>query len=200
MAGLAYLLGWIWWWLFPVRKQLAIGNFKRCFPNKDGKILRRTVGEMGIQYLEIIFGKKAQLRHPQQIDGGICIGGHGGGWDIALLTVARNFPVTIFLKQPSSRFARWFIEFYRKKYDIEPLYGRATMKKAYDALKRGRLVIFVQDQRLNDGIETTFFSPTCKTSPAFATMAWRTKAPLYGIWQWKSKGKHHQLIIFLDKN
>lgn len=147
----------------------------------------------------MVLGRRTILVHPPTIKkGGICIAGHGGGWDLALLAVATAYPVTIFLKRPTGTIAKRFIEYYRTKHDIEPLYGRGTMPQAYEALQRGRLVIFIQDQRLNDGIHTTFFGKACKTSAAFAVMAWRTKAPLYGIWQWKSNSEHHCQIEPLD--
>ena len=37
------LLGWIWWWLLPIRKQVAIENFRGAFPERRIDELRTSL-------------------------------------------------------------------------------------------------------------------------------------------------------------
>jgi lauroyl/myristoyl acyltransferase len=181
---LQWFSGWIWWVFLPIRKKLAVDNFSRCFPQEQPSQLRKSVGDMVTQYIFILFGKRATFAQMPDIStGGICLAGHGSAWDIVLLTLAEKHPVTIFLKEPNNPVLAMLIRYFRKKAKIEALYGRNCMDKAYQALDNGRLVLFVQDQRHNDGIDCQFFGQPCKTSAAFASMLHRSQAPLFGMWQ-----------------
>ena len=179
-----YFFGLLWWWFIPIRKRLAVTNFKQCFPQNKSHDLRIGMGDIVTQYVFLFFGKRARIQMPKDVlEGGICLAGHGSTWDIALISMAEQVPVTIFLRKPSGFLSATMIAYLRRSSDVQALYDRNCMTKAYQALKDGRLVIFVQDHRFNDGITTTFFSRTCLTSAAFASMAYNTKAPLYGAWQ-----------------
>jgi Kdo2-lipid IVA lauroyltransferase/acyltransferase len=192
---LSRLLGALWWWCIPIRRKEAVENHSRCFPNRDPTELRRGFGEMAVQYAEIAMGRRARIEMPKELEeGGILLAGHGGAFDLALVSLAERLPVTIFLRRPSSRLLRRAVEGMRQKSGLEALYGRGVKERAYRALQEGRVVIFVQDQRHSAGIETLFFGRPCLTSPAFAAMAWRSKAKLYGAWQWREPDGHRCLI------
>ena len=186
------LLGWLWWWVLPVRRRLAVENFRRAFPDRDPRELRRGVGELAWSYVELLLGRRARVEGLDLVPptGAICLGGHGGAFDLALISVARHVPVTIFVRTPSNPLAAWLIERLRRRAGLELLPPRDSMAAAYRALERGRVVIFVQDQRHNQGIRVPFFGRPARTSPAFAAMAWRTRAPLLGVWQWREAGGH----------
>ena len=157
------------------------------------------VGDFCLQYVELVFGRRTQWTFCHGLEhGGVCLAGHFAAWDIALISLAQHYPVTIFLRQPSNWLARRLISYLRSKHDIEALYGRGVMQQAYGALQRKRLVIFVQDQRHNEGIISQFFGRPCKTSAAFATMAWRSQKPLFGIYQWQEHGEHFGTVERLN--
>ena len=178
------VVGWIWWCFIPIRKRLAIQNYQTCFPKRPVQELRQSVGECITQYIFAVLGTRAQISMPPELsNGGICIAGHGSAWDIALISLAEQVPITIFLRRPSGFWSARFIEYLRQTGDIEALYGRDCMEKAYRSLEAGRVIIFVQDQRHNDGIETEFFGSPCLTSAAFASMAYNTRRPIFGAWQ-----------------
>jgi len=182
--ALRSIIGWLWWLFIPIRKNLAVANFQHCFPERTPGELRSGIGDIVVQYLYLFFGKRAHLALPEDIKGGgICLAGHGSAWDIALLSLAENVPVTIFLRKPSNRLLAKWITSQRARAGIEALYGRNCMNRAYKSLEAGRLVVFVQDQRHNDGINSLFFNRPCLSSAAFASMLHRTRAPLFGAWQ-----------------
>ncbi len=190
------LLGWLWWTLLPVRKRLAVANYRACFPERSPAELRRTVGELVLGYLELARGRRAELRDWEMLrGGGLVLAGHGGAWDLCLVSVAAAVPITVFVRTPTNRLAARLLERARQGVDLELLPPRGSMEAAYRALDRGRVVVFVQDQRHNAGLAVPFFGRPALTSPAFGAMAWRTRAPLFGAWQGREPDGQHWLQI-----
>ena len=188
------LIGWIWWLLCPVRKRVAIDNYRAAFPDRPPGELRRSVGEMVWGYIELAAGRRAQVHGAEQAkQGGLCLAGHGGAWDLALISAAQHIPITIFVKTPTNPLVAWWIRLMRERVGIELLAPNASAMAAYRALKRGRLVVFVQDQRHNQGVPVDFFGRPAWTSRGFGVLAARTDAPVFGAWQWRDEetGLHH---------
>ena len=189
---LAWLLGWVWWLLVPVRRRLATENFRRCFPEEPvGPSLRRGVGEMAAQYVHLFLGRRcASIENLELAEGGaLCLAGHFGGWEVGLVSMASLAPMTVFIKEPSGALSRAAVARLRSQArDLELLVAGDSPRRAIRALQRGRLVVLVQDQRYNDGLEVDFFGRPCKTSPAFGVMARLTGARLLGMEQWVEPG------------
>jgi len=191
------LLGWLWWYVIPIRKRLAIHNYRIAFPDQPVRDLRRSVGEMAWGYVELALGRRAHIHGAEQVtQGGLCLAGHGGAWDLALISVAHHIPVTIFVKTPANPWVAWWIRRMRERAGLELLSPEHSAVAAYRALKRGRLVVFVQDQRHNQGVPVPFFGRPAWTSRGFGVLAARTQAPLFGAWQWRDpvSGEHHLQI------
>ena len=190
------LIGWLWWWVLPIRKRLAVDNYQAAFPDRDPRELRQTVGELVVGYIDLFLNRPVKLKHMDLVQqGGICLAGHGGAWDLALCAAAKKVPATIFVKLPTNRLAAWWITRMRKKSGIELLAPTGSAFAAFRALRKGRLVVFVMDQRFNDGIKVPFFGRDARTSAGFALMLHRTKAPLFGAWQWRDATGQHTLKI-----
>jgi len=188
------LIGWLWWTIIPIRKRVAIDNYRSAFPERDSGDLRQCVGEMVWGYVELAFGRRAVVHGAEQAaQGGLCLAGHGGAWDLGLVSAALQIPTTIFVKTPANPLVAWWIRRVREKSGIELLAPNASAVAAYRALKRGRLVVFVQDQRHNQGIPVSFFGRPAWTSRGFGVLAARTDVPVFGAWQWRdeSTGAHH---------
>jgi len=202
MIGRAFrfAFGWLWWCLLPVRKGVAMENYRAAFPDRDVGELRKTVGEVAWGYLQLLWGARGRVEGAElAAKGGIILGGHFASWDLALVSLGDHVPVTIFIKEPSNKLAAALITHIRGQSDVELLPPANSMAAAYAALERGRLVMFVQDQRHNKGIEVPFLGRPALTSAAFAAMAWRTRAPLFGMHQWRGEdGKLHQKVFPLD--
>lgn len=196
---LTWILGWLWWTLIPARKRLAVENFRRCFPERDPGELRQGVGEMVRAYLDLIRGRRSPVQDVELLaQGGIFLVGHCAAWDLALVSVAEQVPVTIFVKTPSNPLVARIIEQLRRRTGMELLGPDGSMEAAYQALARGRVVTFTQDQRRNRGLAVPFFGRPALTSAAFAAMAWKTRAPMYGGWQWVEGGRYWARIYRLD--
>ena len=197
-------IGWVWWLICPIRKRIAIDNYRRAFPDHTIGDLRRCVGEMVWGYIELARGKRAEIHgHEQITHGGLCLAGHGGAWDLALISAAQHIPITIFVKTPANPLIAWWIRRLRERSGLELLAPTASAVAAYRALKRGRLVVFVQDQRHNQGIPVQFFGRPAWTSRGFAVLAARTDVPIFGAWQWRDQHtgiqKMHIETLTLDQ-
>ena len=181
---IAWVIGWLWWTLVPIRKRLAIANLQAALPDvPPGPTLRRAVGGLVAGYVELLSGRQARVVGAEQITGGaLCLAGHGEAFDVAITSAAAHLPVTIFVRTPANRMAAWVVERLRRRSGLELLPPRGSMDRAYDAVRRGRVVVFVQDQRHNTGLAVPFFGRPALTSAAFGAMAWRTRAPLFGGW------------------
>ncbi len=192
---LTWLLGWFWWLVLPVRKRLAVQNYRRVFPDRSPGELRRTVGDLVVSYLHLAIGRRIDVQGVEALKGGgILLAGHGLCWDLALVSLARQAEVTIFVKPPSNPTAARWIEKARVAARVELLPPSGSMQAAYDALERGRVVMFLLDQRHNKGIAVPFFGRPALTSPAFASMLWRTRAPLFVGWQWREGGRYQAMV------
>jgi len=190
------LIGWLWWWVIPIRKRLAIANYTAAFPDRDPRDLQRTVGELVTGYIDLLLGRPVTLHGMDQVQqGGICLAGHGGAWDLGLCAAARHVSATIFVRTPSNGLAAWWITRVRKQSGLELLPPRHSALKALRALKRGRLLVFVQDQRENNGIRVPFFGRPARTSRGLATLLYHTRAPVFGAWQWRDASGHHHLAV-----
>jgi KDO2-lipid IV(A) lauroyltransferase len=194
------LLGWIWWWILPIRKNMAVANFSAAFPKRNPKELQRTVGEIVWGYVELALGHRAVVHGADLVqNGGICLAGHGGAWDLALISAGEKVPAAIFVKPPANPIAARWITWVRRRAGLELLAPNQSALQAYRALKAGRLLVFVQDQRHNSGVPTLFFGRPALTSRGFGVLATRTKAPLFGTWQWRDEtGQHHVQIERID--
>jgi Kdo2-lipid IVA lauroyltransferase/acyltransferase len=192
--------GWLWWWVIPIRKRLAVENYLRAFPERDATELRRCVGEMVWGYLELAMGRRAQVHGAELVEaGGICLAGHGGAWDLALISAGADLRATIFVRTPSNPLIAWWIMRQRRRSGLDLLPPSGSALSAYRALRSGRLVVFVQDQRHNQGVAVPFFGRPALTSRGFGVLAARTGAPLFCAWQWRDEqGEHHIQIERLD--
>ena len=177
---------------------MAIQNYRSAFPNRSPSQLRKTVGDMVWSYIELAMGRRASIEGADLLrNGGVCLAGHGGAWDLALISAAAEIPITIFVKPPSNRIAAWLITRARTRAGIELLPPSGSTQAAYQALRQGRVLVFVQDQRHNRGIPVDFFGRPAWTSQGFGRITIKSGATVFGAWQWRDKKGHHLRLEML---
>ncbi len=183
-----WCLGWVWWLCIPVRRTVARANLARALPSASPALVRRAVGSVFVGYVELLFGRKVDWQGLEAARGGaVLFTAHLGPWDTCLLEAARRVPITVFLKVPSSPVAAAAIARLRQhaSVDLEPLPVHGSMAAARDALARGRLVVFVLDQRHHAGVPVPFFHAPAWTSAAFAAMVHRERPRIFASVQWR---------------
>lgn len=177
-------LGWLWWTLLPARRRLAAQQLQACLPAAPpGPTLRRALGSAAWGYAELLMGQPLEWRGLEAArGGGLCLTAHFGPWDLAMVRCAEAVPLTVFVKTPSQAWAARALEGLRRRTgaDLELLPPAGSMPAAERALERGRLVVFVVDQRHAAGIPVPFFGRPAWSSAGFARLAWRSRAPIVG--------------------
>lgn len=197
-----WLLGWVWWLLLPIRRSVAWNNLQQAIPGASAHRLRHAVGSVAWGYLELLVGPEVDWRGLEAARGGaVLFTAHLGPWDPCLVEAARIAPLTVFLKVPSSGAAAWAVRRLRMRpgVDLEALPVKDAMEAAHKALQRGRLIVFVLDQRHNAGIPVDFFGRPAWTSAAFAAMVHRHRPRLFASHQWRdASGRLHARAVPLD--
>lgn len=197
-SALCWALAWSWWTILPIRRRETVERLRAALPEvPPGPTLRRMLHDVCLGYVEILqFDRvKVEVDGPTDVQGALLLAGHGGSWDLALLAWGDLFPLAIFLRTPTDPWARDFISRMRVAHRVRPLETGATMKDAYAALEEGLNVMFIQDQRFNDGLRSPFFGRPARTSAGLGA-AWRkTGRPVYGCWQQREGTGRHRMSI-----
>lgn len=207
-AGLASIVSWIWWTVVPIRRGLAVTNFRRALPGvAPGPALRRMMSGLVLGYFELlrelrlpgsvgltIEGAEALTERASAGMGTLVFAGHLGSWDLVgpLLARRTGLAATVVVKVPRSASVAELMDRVRTGYGLGLLPNdRGVMPQVYDLLEAGQLVVFVLDQRLNRGIPVPFFGRAALTAPALAAAAARTDLPVYFLEYWREgTGRH----------
>ena len=208
--GVCGLLAWIWWLVFPVRRATARQNLGRAFPElAPGPVLRESFRSMLLGYvefsaesrrprLELTFeGFEPLVERANRGEGSLVLTGHGGAWELLGLASARelNLPISLIARVPSDASTRATIRSLRLSYGLEILPPEGSFFQAAKAYERGRVVVFLLDQRHNRGIPVEFFGQKAWTSRALALLAQRKDAPVFGAWAYREGFGRHQFKL-----
>jgi Kdo2-lipid IVA lauroyltransferase/acyltransferase len=194
--------------------------FPEMDQRRAGRLLRLSLHDLALGYVELLHlvrrpklaeqlfeedGFEPMAEQVRSGKGCLLLCGHGGSWDLSLLAMtgrqkhllgppalAVRLPTTIIIRPPADPWVAGLIERARRSFDIELLPPRSSMAGVYDALRRGRVVMFPLDQRQRDGIEVPFFGRPALTAPSLAAAARRTGLPVFMGWPWRlGPGRHH---------
>ncbi|MED5373579.1 MAG: lysophospholipid acyltransferase family protein [Myxococcota bacterium] len=185
-----WLLAWVWWLVLPVRKRVAVDNLRKALPGVPvGPTLRAALASLALGIVELLqidrieveaTGLDALRARSLMGLGSIVVGGHAAGFEAAVGTLAEDIPSAVFVRPPRNATARAILEEHRGVFELLPPHG--SMAQGYDALERGKVLIWVHDQRRNEGIPVPFFGRPAWTSPGPAAAHKRTGIPVFGGW------------------
>ena len=204
--GVCGLLAWVWWLVLPIRRSTARENLRQAFPGMNaGPTLRESVRSMLLGYvefsaesrrsvLELNFqGFESLVDRAERGQGSLVLTGHGGAWELLGLASARELrlPISLIARVPTDASTRATIRSLREAYGLEILPPEGSFFQAAQAYERGRVVVFLLDQRHNRGIPVEFFGRPAWTSRALALLAKRKEAPVFGAWAFREGiGRH----------
>lgn len=206
-ALLCRALAGVWWWILPIRKRVAVENLRAAFPElPPGPTLRRGFAEALLGYAELLRHQRRPLP-PVEFEGiepilerfragqgGLILAGHGGAWDLCVVLMVQQLrvPTSVLVRTPSSGAVDRLVRQLRGVADLELLPPVDATRRVLAALREGRMVLFLLDQRHNSGIPVPFFGRPAWTSRGLALIAARSKVPVFGVWQTRSGlGRHH---------
>lgn len=113
----------------------------------------------------------------------IFIGAHLANWEIAPAVALRcRFAVDYIYRAPNNPWVDRLVA--RRRVDPDGTLirkGAEGGRRAMAALKAGRSLGILVDQKMNEGIEATFFGRPAMTTPAFAQLALRLGLPVVPI-------------------
>ncbi len=195
-----WALGGLWWLLLPVRRNLARQNLHAALPGLPPSTLRRAVGSVAWGYVEALLGVEAEEEGSLPRGPALALSGHGGAWDLALMSFGRRHPVSLYVKQPSNPLAAWALARLRRRSPLQLLDPAQGLEAGRRALDAGRILILVQDQRLNGGQPAPFFGRPAWTSLAFGRLAAERSLPCIGLWPHRRRDGSHgievQVLVF----
>jgi len=204
-------LAWVWWWVVPVRKKLAVRNFSAAFPGeKPGPALRQSVRSMIEGYVEFVRENRTpSLKYrfsnfemlcarAKDGKGALVLTGHGGAWELLGRACAKelNLPITLIVRRPASARTRDWVERLRESSGMQLLPPEGSFFDACQAVREGRVVVCLLDQRHNGGLKVPFFDRPAKTSKGLALMAYRTGVPVFGAWAFREGLGHHHFVLY----
>ena len=219
-------VGWLWFDVLKIRRQIAIDNVGIAFPEKSlaerTQIARESLTSMGqtlIEYFIFPFFRTENVREMFDIEGEqniqaalslkkgvIMMTLHLGNGDFAVAGLSRlGYPMHLISKEFK---ARWLNDLWfgmRKKHGTRFISPEKSSFEILRALRRNEIVVFVLDQFMGPpiGVRTIFFGKETGTAMGCALMADRTRSPVVPCYTYrKPDGKmamvFEEPIPFLD--
>jgi len=191
-------------------------NLKRALPNLTPAQRRQVIagmwdnlGRVIAEYPHLdkfrLFEKNSRI---EGVDGGnilatrdpakkyIFFSAHYGNWEIAIRTAAQaGFEVTGVYRAPNNPIVDRFMLWARgaEGGELVPK-GDVAARAAFGALREGRALCMLVDQKMNDGIPVPFFGRDAMTAPALAVLALRYDCAVVPIRMQRLKGARFRMI------
>jgi KDO2-lipid IV(A) lauroyltransferase len=169
-----------------------IGRFLGEFPHMGRIDKRRLADVMEIEGLEHL----DTLRNLNK--GSIFVSGHLGNWELACRAVAlHDFPLLLVYRRGNNPALDNLIQRTRDHYQPDAIpKGPTGARQLVQAVKQGRHIGVLIDQKMNDGIPVPFFGRDAMTGPAIARLALRFDCPLVPGRMIRLRGHKQKLIIY----
>ncbi len=200
------------------RTRHALANLRIAFPDLSEE-QRRAIGRASFRHLAwnaIDFARatawdnEALMEHLSiggredleaalaQGKGVIALTLHLGNFEFAVRGVsAAGYPLSIVQKARSNPYLDAFVVELRTRTGAEMLEYRRVVPAILRALKRGRIVGFLNDQfaRGRRGVLAPFFGVRCPTAAGVATLALRTGTPVVPFFVTRDAPDHHHAVF-----
>jgi KDO2-lipid IV(A) lauroyltransferase len=219
-AWLGIGIGFLWFDVFRIRRDVAIANLGIAFPEKSvaerTRIARRSLHHMGrtiIEYAILPFLTRDNVSQYVSIEGesnlqdalkngkgAILLTLHLGNGDFGISALSKlGYPMNLISKEFK---ARWLNDLWfgmRRKIGTKFI---SVEKSSFDilrALRKNEFVIFVLDQFMGPpiGVRTLFFGKETGTAAGCALIAERTKTPVLPCYTYRLPNGQHQIVIGL---
>jgi KDO2-lipid IV(A) lauroyltransferase len=114
---------------------------------------------------------------------GVLVSAHLGNWEVMpAAALRRGLDMTIIVREPNNPFVRPIIERLRSVAGgVRAAKGAPGAKAAFYALRQGRVLGLLCDQKMNEGISVPFFGIEAMTPTAPAQLALRLGCPLVPV-------------------
>ncbi|MBN2528925.1 MAG: lysophospholipid acyltransferase family protein [Deltaproteobacteria bacterium] len=216
LRRLGWLLGTLWYYVFPIRRRVVLANLTRVFAANEsvhGAIALSFYRKFCTNILELLFVRSI-LKKTNAITtegahyltaaqargkGVIAVTAHLGNFDLLACSQATSgVPLAIISKRLHFKFMNEIWMRIRRRCGLTIFLSHSASISVVRWLKKGRVLGLVVDQRLsqtNGGIPVPFFGYSVWTSPAAANLARCSGAALIPVMIHRRRdGGHH--VVF----
>lgn len=211
-------LGWIWFYLIPVRKKVALANLELAFPQLDKRARKRIAAaafkNMALGAVEILRAPSMDKQGAEKLfemvglehldkalergKGVIIASAHFGNFDLAACAGAMHgFDLYAVTRQQSQRGVNRFWMEVRKGCGVKLISAKSSVWKINRALKSGGMLVLVIDQHMpvGRGIPIPFFGKLASTIDAPAVLSLATGAPIVPALVSRLPNGKHSLVF-----
>ncbi len=192
----------------------ARNNIKLCFPNKSKADIEIIISEMWehigrvlgeYPHLEEIATNYVDTTDTQSIydlpdKQAIFISGHLGGWEINTATAALKLPCEInyTYRSLNNIWVDKLLTKYRSLNGLIPSHSKSAEggKNMLQAVKKGKSLGILIDQKYNQGIKASFFGIEAMTNPFFAQIAQKYDCPIIPVRSFRLHGCRYKISTF----
>jgi KDO2-lipid IV(A) lauroyltransferase len=212
------VLGWIWYYLIPVRRSVARANLRQAFPDKSSRERRKIardcfvhLARSAVEFLRLpgLNRKKVNKliehagweNYQQAMEKGrgvIVVTAHFGNFDLlACAQAIRGVPLHILTReQHVDGFNRYWMSV-RAKLGVGLLPVKNSALRIHRLLKKGQVVAMVIDQHMpkGRGVVVPFFNRPASTIHAPALLSITTGALLLPVTIERLPGGRHRVTF-----
>jgi KDO2-lipid IV(A) lauroyltransferase len=197
-------VGFIMYYVIPVRRPVAMTNLRTAFPEKSIKELKNiclnTYRNFGVTFFEFLHlsalpsEKISRMVHFHPRDsirialdkgrGCVAVTAHFSSFELLGLAIASNgFPIDFIAKEMRNPRVEKLLDTLRSNTDLRVINIKNGFKKIYDSVSQKRIAAFVADQDAGtNGVKVTFFGMETSFPAGPAVLALRSHAPiLFGV-------------------
>ncbi len=153
------------------------------------KLMNDRVEYIGLEHIKPLVGTK---------DPAIFFTGHLANWEIAGPgSLHAGVPLDLIYRAPNNKYVDTILQKYRSLHGKIQTYPKSSqgMRDIMSALKSGRRIGILIDQKYNQGLAMPFFGRIAMTSPAFAQLAQKFDCLLLPAQVERLDGAHFRLTI-----
>jgi KDO2-lipid IV(A) lauroyltransferase len=176
----------------PVSRR-ALRNLERALPELDPAARQRVVREMWENLGRVVAeyphlprircfgeGRRVIVEGTEHVDRALAaqkplifFSGHFGNWELLALAAAQyGLRVAAIYRAANNPAVEQVMQALRRSLGVEPISkGAAGARRAIAALRQGKALGMLVDQKMNDGIAVPFFGRDAWTAPAVAELA-----------------------------
>ncbi|HNW59758.1 MAG TPA: lysophospholipid acyltransferase family protein [bacterium] len=216
-AGLGYLA----YYVVPIRKQVALKNIAASFPDKSAREVRRicrnTYRNFGLniveflripemddsyydRYIEVVGGEQLQAAG-RGGRGAVCLSGHFGNWELFPALIHRmGFPMVGLARDQRNPLVNKMINRNREAWGAELARLGMGVRAVFRALAANKFITILADQDAHaEGVFVDFLGRPSSTAAGPALFALKTGAPLvFGVVVRGAGGRHTLILEQVD--
>ncbi len=214
-------LGGFVYHIVPIRREVALQNIARSFPEKSDDEVRaicrqvyRNFGQNIVEFIRMpkmddhfyreyisVVGGELLERAGHEGRGAICLSGHFGNWEFFPAVIHRlGFPMVGLARDQRNPLVNKLINQTRTGWGVEITHLGMGVRTIFRALKANKFVTILADQDAhNEGVFVDFLNRPSSTASGPALFALKTGAPLiFGVVVRGQVGRHTLQLEEID--